>query len=134
MEKIKVVVGLVVNEQNQIIVAKRPKDKPLGNYWEFPGGKIETGESAEQALSRELYEELGILIHESKYLTAYNVEYAHANVELQFWLVQRFDNEPIGNEGQLVSWVTLAELPNLQFLEGNKKIIQYLINDKNVLN
>jgi 8-oxo-dGTP diphosphatase len=89
-------------------MAKRPDGKPYAGYWEFPGGKLEAGESVALALHRELKEELGIVIslnpsHFSELITLEH-DYPHAYVRLHVCLVQQWQGEPAGLENQVLSW------------------------------
>ena len=91
---------------HQVLFAQRPEGKPYAGYWEFPGGKIEAGESSLAALVRELEEELGIRVKRaSEWLTQRHV-YPHAHVELRFFLITQWDGEVTPLEGQRVAWQT----------------------------
>jgi 8-oxo-dGTP diphosphatase len=99
-----VAVGILQRPDRQVLFAQRPEGKPYAGYWEFPGGKIETGESSLAALVRELEEELGIRVRDAReWLTQRHV-YPHAHVELRFFLVKKWDGEVRPLEGQSVAW------------------------------
>ena len=115
---IRVAVGIVKRE-DKILVAQRPIDKPYSGYWEFPGGKIEADETGDQALKRELLEELGIAVTEAVPLFEHEHAYPDKTVLLEMWLVTQFDGEPTGKENQSLKWATLAEMLTLRLLEGN---------------
>jgi 8-oxo-dGTP diphosphatase len=99
-----VAVGILRRQDGQVLFAQRPEGKAYAGYWEFPGGKIEDGESSLVALKRELEEELGIRVKSaSEWLTQRHV-YPHAHVELRFFLVTDWDGEIDPREGQHVAW------------------------------
>ena len=99
-----VAVGVILDDRGQVLFAQRPAGKPYAGWWEFPGGKIEAGETVQQALYRELEEELGICIRDCQpWITLQHV-YPHATVRLQFCKVRGFDGTPHGREGQAYLW------------------------------
>ncbi len=97
-------VGLVFNPHGQVLFAQRPAGKPYAGWWEFPGGKVERGESVEQALARELAEELGLTITSCRRWITREHVYPHASVRLHFCKVTQFTGEPQGLEGQAFVW------------------------------
>jgi len=122
-----VAVGVLRRADGHYLLAQRPEGKPYAGYWEFPGGKIEQGESVEAALARELREELGIDIDIKTCERWHTLEhdYPHAYVRLHFCKVTAWRGEPQGCEGQALAWQTLpttvapllpATLPVLQWL------------------
>lgn len=99
-----VAVGILQRADGHVLFAQRPVGKPYAGYWEFPGGKIEPGESAHAALVRELEEELGIRVTAANaWLTQRHV-YPHAHVELQFFRVSEWEGEVHPQEDQQVAW------------------------------
>jgi 8-oxo-dGTP diphosphatase len=99
-----VAVGILQRPDGQVLFAQRPPGKAYAGYWEFPGGKIEPGESAHDALVRELHEELDVRVTgATAWLTQQHV-YPHAFVELQFFLVTQWQGEVRPQEGQQVAW------------------------------
>ena len=99
-----VAVGILRRPDGQVLFAQRPAGKAYAGYWEFPGGKIEDGESSLAALVRELEEELGVLVTRAdEWITQRHV-YPHAHVELRFFLVTAWDGEVDPREGQHVAW------------------------------
>lgn len=126
-----VAVGLIFHpSDNQILIAKRHDDAHQGGLWEFPGGKVEAGETVDAALSRELKEELGIDVLLSKAALKVSHHYNDKNVLLDVWTVEKFDGQAIGAEGQPVEWVALDQLQQYQFPEANKAIVQWLIDHR----
>jgi len=103
-DRVQVAVGLVRNTRGQWLLASRPAGKAYAGWWEFPGGKVEAGESVEQALRRELQEELGIVIERSEPLEMVEFSYPHARVRLHFRFVTQWRGEPQSREGQALSW------------------------------
>ncbi|MBF7072053.1 8-oxo-dGTP diphosphatase MutT [Glaciecola sp. MH2013] len=125
MKQIHVAVG-VVKKDSKYFVCKRAAHQHQGGKWEFPGGKVERGESVEQALKRELEEEIGIALTHSSPLIEIAHEYPDKHVLLSVLLVDSFDGQPYGKEGQIHSWVSQAELEELDFPEANKAIVAKL--------
>ncbi len=99
-----VAVGVVFREDGQVLVAQRLTGKPYEGWWEFPGGKFEPGEDAAAALARELEEELGIRVSESRPWVVREHVYEHAHVRLHFRRVVRWDGEVASREGQAWVW------------------------------
>jgi len=102
-----VAVGVLVQADGQFLLTSRPEGKVYAGYWEFPGGKLEAGESVEQALRRELHEELGIAIGEAQVWKTQMVDYPHALVRLHFCKVASWQGELQMREGQSHAWQTL---------------------------
>ena len=101
-----VAVGVLFLPDQRFLLTTRPAGKSYSGYWEFPGGKIEPGETVAQALARELYEELGIQIGDCTLWRTQQVDYPHAWVELNFCRVTRWHGELQMREGQQYSWQT----------------------------
>ena len=129
-KRVHVAVGVICDGGTGILVALRAKDAHQGGLWEFPGGKVETGESVQDALRRELFEELAIEIRHSEPLLAIEHDYIDKSVLLDVWWISAFDGEPQGREGQPLRWVDVAELRGLEFPAANVPIVaaveQYL--------
>jgi 8-oxo-dGTP diphosphatase len=118
-----VAVGVIFNEQGQVLLSKRPPHVHQGNLWEFPGGKLNPGESVSQALSRELREELGITILEARPLLQVRYDYWDRSVLLDTWRVDRFSGIARGQEGQPVVWVWPKDLSAYPLPVANQPII-----------
>lgn len=103
---IRVATGVILNQQGEVLLAQRPEGKPWAGWWEFPGGKIEQGESIHQALARELNEELGISIQTSVPWVEFIYEYPNTTVELYFRKVYQWEGEIRGLEQQAFAWTT----------------------------
>ncbi|HET8729858.1 MAG TPA: Nudix family hydrolase [Moraxellaceae bacterium] len=117
------VVAAVIRREGRVLIAQRPLDKHMGGLWEFPGGKVEPGESVEGALARELQEELGITPTDARRLIRIEHDYPDKSVCLDVWDVSAFDGEPHGREGQAIRWVTSDELPTFDYPAANRPII-----------
>lgn len=118
-----VAVGVIVNSDGNVLIAKRPDASHQGGLWEFPGGKVESGESLFAALKRELHEELAIDITMTEPLIKIRHDYGDKQVLLDVHKVLGFSGTPIGNEGQPVEWVTPEDLHLYEFPAANRPII-----------
>jgi len=119
-----VAVGVIENNLGQILIAKRPESAHQGGLWEFPGGKVDSGENFQQALLRELNEELAIQVENSEPLIQIRHDYSDKSVLLDVHKITRFSGEPKGNEGQPVRWVNPEILSEYAFPAANQPIIQ----------
>ncbi len=122
-----VAVGVVLNAVGDVLIAHRPAHKHQGGLWEFPGGKVEPGESVQQALRRELKEELAIDAGDIQPLIKINHDYGDTRVLLDVWRVTGFSGAPRGSEGQAIRWVPLCKLCNYDFPAANRSIVQALL-------
>ena len=113
---------------NTLLISQRQKGKHLQHHWELPGGKLDSGESREQALKRELKEELNIGVIESKPFMQVKHCYADRNILLDVWLVTAFSGEAEGCEGQKVCWTSVGELDNFRFPEADIPILLAIKN------
>ncbi|MBP7451462.1 MAG: NUDIX domain-containing protein [Ottowia sp.] len=104
-----VAVGVLIREDGRFLLTSRPEGKVYAGYWEFPGGKLEAGESVEQALARELHEELGIVVAVPavQRWREQMVDYPHALVRLHFCQLRQWQGELQMREGQALAWETL---------------------------
>lgn len=129
---IHVAVGVIFDspQANQVLIAKRPQHLHQGGLWEFPGGKLSAGESVEQALKRELLEELGITVLKAQSLMQVQHDYSDKQVFLDIWTVTEFSGNAQGEEGQQVEWVELQTLfspeSGYEFPKANKAILDKL--------
>lgn len=123
-KRIHVAVGVVLNSDDQVLLALRPEKAHQGGRWEFPGGKVEPDENVQQALCRELQEELGITPLKSRPLVEIHHDYSDKSVLLDVWWVDAFDGDPKGCEGQPLRWATAKELDDYEFPEANQAIIE----------
>ena len=131
---IRVAVAVIINGNDQILISRRSAEQHQGNKWEFPGGKVETDESSQEALRREIKEELGIEVQASMHLTDIVHEYKtddpqqSKTVKLEVFEVREWLGEPKGMEGQPMRWVKREELASLEFPKANKAIIELLLD------
>ncbi len=126
-QSLHVVVAVVFNAQGQVLIAQRPEHLHKGGYWEFPGGKVERGESVERALVRELQEEVGVTVEAARLLMTIPHEYPEKHVYLDVWKVTEFSGDVSSCEGQPLLWVNLNQLNNYTFPEANRSIINALL-------
>lgn len=99
-----VVAGVLEREDGRVLITQRPPGKAYAGYWEFPGGKVEPGETAREAIARELSEELAIEVEVAYPWLRRRFDYPHARVDLRFFRIPRWRGEPRGCEAQAVSW------------------------------
>jgi len=119
--------GITKTNALEVCISLRPKHLHKGGLWEFPGGKIEQGETPESALERELYEELGIRIKDAESMMKIPWSYPEKNVLLEVIQVTSFEGLAFGQEGQEVKWVRLDQLRDYQFPEANQSIVDSLL-------
>lgn len=123
---VEVAVAVLQQQDGSFLMAQRPQGKDYASYWEFPGGKVEAGESPYHALIRELHEELGIEVETAYPWLTRVFTYPHATVRLNFFRVTHWQGEPHGREGQLLSWQHLPELSVTPILPANEPIMRAL--------
>ena len=121
---IDVAVGILMRPNGDVLMGQRPEGKPYAGYWEFPGGKVETGESVIDALKREFAEEIGVRVLSAEPWCGVEHVYPHAHVRLHFYISRDWQGEPRGLEGQRLAWqgsfevtpILPATIPLLQAL------------------
>ncbi|MDO8861406.1 8-oxo-dGTP diphosphatase MutT [Haliea sp. E1-2-M8] len=126
MVAVHVAVGVVVDEQQNILISQRAFDAHQGGLWEFPGGKVEAGEPVTRALARELREELGIGFSESRPLLIVPFDYGDKAVLLDVHLVTGLRGKARGLEGQPLAWVSAEDLARYEFPAANVPIVEAL--------
>jgi 8-oxo-dGTP diphosphatase len=122
MKSIHVAVG-VIKRGESIFISKRPEQLHQGGRWEFPGGKVESGETVLEALHRELLEEVGLTVIQAESMLTLEYDYPEKRVLLDVWLVTECEGEGQGLEGQLVAWVPYQQLSDYQFPDANQPIL-----------
>ena len=123
---IQVAAGCLLNAAGEVLIAQRPAGKIAAGQWEFPGGKIEAGESARDALVRELHEELGVEVREARPLIRITHAYTDRTVVLDTWRVSAFVGEPHGRENQAFAWVRPENLHEYPLLAADSPIVTAL--------
>jgi len=124
--RIAVVAAVLQKPDGRFLLAQRPKGKAYAGYWEFPGGKVEDGETAAAALSRELHEELGIDVISAYPWLIREFDYPHAAVRLHFFRVRAWSGELQGREAQAFAWQRLQAIDVAPLLPANGPILQAL--------
>lgn len=123
---LQVAAGILRNSAGEILITERIEDGPLHGLWEFPGGKISAGESAQVALCRELREELGIDVLAQEHFQSITHAYADRTVVLNFFFVKRWRGVPAGQEGQRIRWVDAAGLDPADLLPADAPLLDAL--------
>lgn len=125
-DRIRVAVGLVLDSRQRVLIGCRTLRDQYFGKWEFPGGKIQNGESVSDALKRELDEEIGILVISSTHFDSFNYDYPDRKVRLNFRLVEHYSGEPNSLEQQDLRWVEIDDLGTFDMLAPNFRIIEQL--------
>ena len=123
---LRVAVAVLIRRDGKVLLAQRLPGTPYPGYWEFPGGKLEPGESAAQALARELSEELGIDVMRAAPWLVRRYVYPHAHVELNFFRVFDWQGEPRGRDGQALAWQTPGAFDVAPLLPANTALLRAL--------
>lgn len=127
MKVLNIAVGIIRNAQGEIFITRRAADAHMANKWEFPGGKIESGESPEQALKRELQEEVGITVTEASLFDKLEHRFPDRHITLWFFLVESWEGEPWGKEGQPGHWQQQQTLVADDFPPANESVVARLV-------
>ena len=123
---VRVAAAVILRADGQVLLAQRPPGKAYAGYWEFPGGKLEPGESAAHALARELHEELGITVERAAPWIVQEFVYPHAHVELDFFRVFEWSGIPTGHDGQAFAWQTPGAFEVAPMLPANTRVMASL--------
>ena len=123
---VNVAVAVIQSEDGYVLMAERPYGKESSGSWEFPGGKFELGESAEQALAREIYEELGIKPKMAYPWISYKFAYPNKRVKLHVFRIFNWEGTPSGREGQRISWENSDAIMASPLLPANNHILEMI--------
>jgi 8-oxo-dGTP diphosphatase len=126
---VQVAVGVLVRDDDSFLLTSRPEGKAYAGYWEFPGGKLETGETVEEALRRELQEEIGITIQDCTLWKAERIDYPHALVQLNFCKVTQWTGELQMLESQSFAWQQLP-VAVTPVLPGTVPVLQWFAQER----
>ena len=126
MTIVRVAAAVLLRPDGRVLLAQRPEGKPYAGYWEFPGGKLEPGETPRHALDRELHEELGIEVRRASPWLVQQFVYPHAHVELNFFRVFEWEGELASRDGQDFEWQTPGTYTVAPLLPANTRILAAL--------
>lgn len=124
---VNVAIAVIQKQDGRILMAERPFGTKSAGFWEFPGGKFEPGESAEQALKRELHEEVGICVNAAYPLICFAYTYPDKIVKLHVYRVLTWDGTPSGREGQRISWEDPTSVKVTPLLPANERVLQTIV-------
>ena len=125
-----VAAGVLEDSEGRILLTRRASAAHQGGLWEFPGGKVESGETVQQALARELHEELGVEVLESHFLLSAEHDYGDKVVRLEVYRVTQWRGEATGREQQPLAWYVPNALIGLDFPAANIPILERLLADQ----
>ena len=126
---VEVVAAVIENENNEILCALRSPIMTLPNMWEFPGGKIELGESREEALIREVKEELELDINNLEYLTTVDYDYPKFHLTMHCFICEICGGELVLNAHNDAKWVSLEELSTQKWVPADVEVVEKILND-----
>jgi len=122
--------AIIVDKNKKILIGQRPEGKALPGLWEFPGGKLEDGETVEQCIIREIKEELNVCCKVGRFLLSVSKEYEHGDFKLMVYEATIQDMEHLkANVHQDLRWVSPFEMKNYEFPPADVEIIEYLIQN-----
>ena len=130
MKTIKVTGAIIENDDN-FLIGRRAKNEKSSGMWEFPGGKLEKGESPKECIKRELKEELNIDAEIGELFFSYTYNYPHVSYELYFFKVNSFFGEPVKSVHDKLKWEKLKNFYKYDFLPGDGPLIDKLISENN---
>ena len=117
------VTAAIIKRDNRILICQRPEGKSCGLLWEFPGGKVEYGETGEQCIIREIQEELGITLRVIRKLTDVTFDYPDKTVHLNFYITEIESGELTLKEHNAYAWIAREEISNYQFCPADQKML-----------
>ncbi len=116
-------------ERDRIFITRRSEHVHQGGLWEFPGGKVEQQETIEAAMSRELQEEVGITVTQQRVFQHFDYDYPDKALVFDFILVEQFQGQPFGKEGQQGQWVAIEQLAQFDFPKANQPIVEQVMTE-----
>ena len=125
---IRVTAAIIESDDKILIAQRKSEDDIFGGLWEFPGGKIENGETPEECMARELMEELEIKVKVGTLITSNKHRYPAGIFELLAYRVQHISGNFVLNDHNAIKWITIDEISNFEFPPANTPIINYLKN------
>lgn len=126
-DRIEVAAGIVVDGAGRVLIAQRCNTAYYQGWWEFPGGKIRNGESRQEALRRELQEEVGISVVDARHFQSFPYDYPERRVMLHFFIVSKYDGTARPCEDQPLDWAFPSELNDYNMLDANSGVISELM-------
>jgi len=126
MKVVDISIAIVKNSDDNYLICLRPDASHQGGKWEFPGGKVESGETTEQAMLRELFEEVGVTATHFQLFEKLFFDYGDKQLNLHFYLIEAFTGEAFAKEGQPLRWVSKGQLADYDFPAANKQVIEKL--------
>ncbi|MDD1782271.1 8-oxo-dGTP diphosphatase MutT [Enterovibrio sp. ZSDZ35] len=127
VKRIHIAVGIILNStKDKIYITQRAAKAHKGGFWEFAGGQVEVGETAEVAVVRELDEEVGIAVTQTEHFLSLSHDYPEKSLTFDFFLIAAFNGEPFGKEGQPGRWVAIEALGDYDFPEANAPVLAKL--------
>ena len=124
-----IVTGAIIQNGDKFLIGRRGSGEKSPGMWEFPGGKLEEGESLENCIKRELKEELNIDAEIGELYCSYTHKYTHISYELYFYKITSFEGEPVKSAHDKLEWEKLENFNKYDFLPGDDLVIEKLIND-----
>jgi len=125
-------IALIANEHNEYLISLRKNNLHQGAKWEFPGGKVELGETAQQALYREIKEEVSLSIQASQLFERFVFDYEDKTLIFNVYQIVKFSGEESSKIGQEIKWVTAEDLLNYDFPIANKRVINKLYDLRSI--
>ncbi len=116
---VEVAVGVLINTAGAVLLGQRPEGKPYAGYWEFPGGKVEVGETLFEALKRELLEEIDVVIDDAQEIMVIEHDYPHAYVRLHICVVKSWQGQARGLENQSLAWLERDDIDRIEVTQFN---------------
>lgn len=123
------VIAAIIHNNEKLLICQRPKGKRCEMLWEFPGGKIEAGETPEECIVRECREELGVTIKPEKLIRAVEYEYPGITVNIYFFFCELIDGEPECIEHNDIQWCTIDEIMELPLCPADNKMLNLSVED-----